>query len=74
MKKTIKLWIVTLLVACIIPLSSINAAVGSVSISGPSELAPGATGTYTISFSADDTAFFEYSISASLYANPSMFA
>lgn len=63
MKKLYKIIIMILMVAALIPANGINAADGGVSISGPSELAPGASGTYTISFHADDTAYFQYSIS-----------
>lgn len=67
MKKTLKIIVVVLMTVLLLPIhtKTIYAASGSISVSGPSTLAPGETGYYTLTFNASETAFFSYSTSVS---------
>ncbi|WP_342622001.1 hypothetical protein [Erysipelothrix sp. P66] len=67
MKKILKLVVVGLMTVLLLPFNAntVHAASGSISISGPSSLAPGETGYYTLTFSASETAYFSYNTSVS---------
>ncbi|WP_323615868.1 hypothetical protein [Erysipelothrix rhusiopathiae] len=63
MKKIIKIVVVGLMTVLLLPfnMNTVHAASGSISVSGPSSLAPGETGYYTLTFNASETAYFSYS-------------
>lgn len=65
MKKIIKIVVVGLMTVLLLPfnMNTVHAASGSISVSGPSSLAPGETGYYTLTFNASETAYFSYSTS-----------
>ncbi|WZU00394.1 hypothetical protein MGH68_12485 [Erysipelothrix sp. D19-032] len=61
MKKRIKILLALMIMLLSLPVVTIVKADG-ISIVGPEVLAPGATATYTVYFSSNEPAYFQYSV------------